>query len=146
LVGDFEQDPKTRHLVTTHNYRVSGSNKDNLLASIVTTNPGTNKVGTYAYTWDANKNKTAETITNSPLSGYGFSTGTTGYDDENRVTAWNRADNNQNQTWNLSLVGDWNTFNQTGTSPLTQTRTHGPTHEFTSFTGTNSGTITVSAR
>jgi RHS repeat-associated protein len=132
--------------VTTHNYRVSGSSKDNLLTSIVTTNPGTNKVGTYSYTWDANKNKTAETITNSPLSGYGFSTGATGYDDENRVTAWNRSDNNQNQTWNLSLVGDWNNFNQTGTSPLTQTRTHGPTHEFTSFTGTNSGTITYDVK
>jgi RHS repeat-associated protein len=132
--------------VTTHNYRVSGSNKDNLLASIVTTNPGSNKVGTYSYTWDANKNKTAETITNSPLSGYGFSTGATGYDDENRVTAWSRSDNNQNQTWNLSLVGDWNSVNQTGTSPLSQSRTHGPTHEFTSFIGTNSGTITYDVK
>ncbi len=84
--------------VTTWNYRVSGSNKDNLLASIATTNPGTDKVGTYAYTWDANRNKTAETITNSSLTGFGFSTGSNGYDTENRVTAWNRSDSNQNQT------------------------------------------------
>ncbi|MEQ1878316.1 MAG: RHS repeat-associated core domain-containing protein, partial [Bdellovibrionia bacterium] len=33
------------------------------------------------------------------------------------------------------------TFHQTGTNSRTQTRIHGPTHEFTSFTGTNSGTI-----
>ena len=75
-----------------------------------------------------------------------FSTGATGYDYENRVTAWNRTDSNQNQTWNLSLVGDWNTFNQTGTTAFTQTRTHGPTHEFTSFTGTTSGTLTYDTK
>ncbi len=128
--------------VTTWNYRVSGANKDNLLANIATTNPGANKVGAYAYTWDANRNKTAETITNSPLSGFGFSTGSNGYDNENRVTAWNRSDSNQNQTWNLSLVGNWNTFNQTGTGPFNQTRTHGLAHEFISFTGTSSGALT----
>ncbi|MBX3416803.1 MAG: hypothetical protein KF851_04305 [Pirellulaceae bacterium] len=64
----------------------------------------------------------------------------------NKPSAWNRSDSNQNQAWNLSLVGDWNTFNQTGSSPLTQTRTHGPAHEFTSFTGTNSGTLTYDAK
>ena len=42
-----------------------------------------------------------------PLSGFGFSTGATGYDDEDRVKNWNRADGNQNQAWSLSLVGDW---------------------------------------
>ncbi|MBX3418883.1 MAG: RHS repeat protein [Pirellulaceae bacterium] len=131
---------------TTWNYRQSGANKDNLLASIVTTNSGSFKIGTYSYTWDANKNKTAETITGSAINGRGFSTGSTGYDAEDRLTAWNRSDSNQNQAWNLSLVGDWNTFNQTGSSPLTQTRTHGPAHEFTSFTGTNSGTLTYDAK
>ncbi|MBX3418715.1 MAG: RHS repeat-associated core domain-containing protein [Pirellulaceae bacterium] len=65
---------------------------------------------------------------------------------DNKPSAWNRSDSNQNQAWNLSLVGDWNTFNQTGSSPLTQTRTHGPAHEFTSFTGTNSGTLTYDAK
>jgi hypothetical protein len=65
---------------------------------------------------------------------------------EHKLSAWNRSDSNQNQAWNLSLVGDWNTFNQTGSSPLTQTRTHGPAHEFTSFTGTNSGTLTYDAK
>ncbi len=137
--------------VATWNYRASGANKDNLLASITTTNPGADKVGTYTYTWDANRNKTAETISNSPLTGFGFNTwcrkgvkahlperpcgccaqmsnDPIGYDNENRVTAWNRSDSNQNQTWNLSLVGDWNSFNQAGTSPFNQTRMPGPTH------------------
>ncbi|MBX3417067.1 MAG: RHS repeat-associated core domain-containing protein [Pirellulaceae bacterium] len=63
-----------------------------------------------------------------------------------KPSTWNHSDSNQNQAWNLSLVGDWNTFNQTGSSPLTQTRTHGPAHEFTSFTGTNSGTLTYDAK
>ncbi len=164
LGGRLSTSTYSNGAVTTWNYRVSGSNKDNLLANITTTNPGADKVGTYTYTWDANRNKTAETNTNSPLTGFSFNTwcrkgvkahlperpcgccaqmsnDPIGYHNENRVTAWNRSDSNQNQTWNLSLVGNWNTFNQTGTGPFNQTRTHGLAHEFTSFTGTSSGTL-----
>ena len=148
LGGRLSTSTYSNGAATTWNYRTNGNNKDNLLASIVTDNPGPNKVGTYSYTWDANKNKTSETITNSPLSGYGFTTGTTGYDDENRVTNWSRSDSLQTQAWSLSPVGDWNSFSQssTGVPPVTQQRTHGPTHEFTSFTGTTSGTITFDAK
>ncbi len=93
---------------------------DNLPAFIANGN-----VGNYSYNWDANKNKTGETITGS-MSGYGFAVPTGGYDDQNRLTAWNRTDSAHNQSWALSAVGDWNTFTDAGTA---QNRTHGPTHE-----------------
>jgi YD repeat-containing protein len=59
----------------THAYRVNGSLKDDLLASITTTHPGGipsgQQVGNYSYTWDANRNKLSESIT-GVLSGMGF--------------------------------------------------------------------------
>ncbi len=125
--------------VTTWNSRT-----DNQIASIVTTNPGPNKIGTYTYSWDANKNKIAETITNGPLSGYGFTTGGSGYDDLNRVTTWNRSSGLLNQSWVISLAGDLNSYTSAG---ITQTRTHNPVHEFTAFSeGANSGVITYDAK
>ncbi len=97
-------------------------NTDNTLASI--THSGA-AVGNYTYGWDANKNKTSEAISGT-LSGYGFAVGTSGYDDEDRLVNWERSDNNLDQAWNLSLVGDWNSFTQNAS---TQARAHGPTHE-----------------
>lgn len=61
-------------------------NTDNTLASISFTGAD---IGDLAYGWDANKNKTSETI-GGTMSGYGFSVGTTGYDDEDRLESWNR--------------------------------------------------------
>ncbi|MEN6407651.1 MAG: hypothetical protein ABFC77_14420, partial [Thermoguttaceae bacterium] len=75
------------------------------------------------YTYDANKNKLTETL-GAPMANYGFST--TSYDAENRLTTWSRSDGNQNQSWNLSLAGDWNTFTENGTP---QARTHNAVHE-----------------
>ncbi len=82
-------------------------------------------VGNYTYGWDSNKNKTSETITGAMI-GYGFAVPTGGYDDQNRLTAWNRTNGTKNQSWALSAVGDWNTFTDAG---VAQTRTHGLTHE-----------------
>ncbi len=134
-------------VVITHAYRTNGSLKDDLLASITTTHPGGipsgQQVGDYTYTWDANRNKLSESITGI-LSGRGFQPVT--YDNEERLTAWSRSDGNQSQTWSLSLVGDWSTHAQTGTVAFTQNRVHGPAHEFTSFTGTNSGTLTYDSK
>ena len=87
--------------------------RDNMLASIAFAHPGgtpTNrKVGDLTYSWDANRNKTAETITGT-MSGYSFDTtlGTDpdGYDEEDRLTYFKRSNNVNPQTWNLSLVGD----------------------------------------
>lgn len=39
---------------------------------------------------------------------------------------WERADSNLDQSWNLSLVGDWDSFTE---NTNVQNRTHGPTHE-----------------
>jgi RHS repeat-associated protein len=49
------------------------------------------------------------------------------YDDEDRLASFNR-NNGDNQTWNLSLVGDWNQFNNNG---VMENRTHNAVHELT---------------
>ena len=97
-------------------------NTDNTLASISFSGAA---VGDLSYGWDANKNKTSETI-GGTMSGYGFAVGSSGYDDEDRLVNWQRADTNLDQSWNLSLVGNWNSITQNATA---QSRTHGPTHE-----------------
>jgi len=114
---------------------------DNLIKEIDTTHPQgvTDVVGTYSYTWDANKNKTSESIT-GVLSDYGFNTSSPAtYDNEDRLTAWNRDDGNLDQSWNLSLVGDWNSFTEETT---TETRTHNDVHELTAISGgSNPGSL-----
>jgi RHS repeat-associated protein len=81
--------------------------------------------------WDANKNKTSEGISGT-MSDYGFAVGGSGYDDEDRLVNWERSDNNLDQAWNLSLVGDWNSITENAS---TQSRTHGPTHEMLTAAG-----------
>ena len=66
--------------VVTRTY-LTGDNLSALIANAA--------VGNYTYGWDANKNKTSEGITGA-MSGYGFSVPTGGYDDQNRLTGWNR--------------------------------------------------------
>ncbi len=95
---------------------------DNLLSSI---NYSNTNVGNLAYSWDANKNKTAETIA-GVMSGYGFTAAGTTYDFEDRLTGYQRASGSFNQSWSLTTVGDWTSVTTNGTA---QTRTHGPTHE-----------------
>ncbi|HMP79852.1 MAG TPA: RHS repeat-associated core domain-containing protein, partial [Pirellulaceae bacterium] len=128
--------------VSTHAYRNVSGDKDNMLASISFSHPGTQQIGDYSYSWDENKNKTAETISGT-MSGYGFSTGSTGYDDENRLTTWNRTNGTKNQSWTLSDVGNWSSFTSANS---TWNRTHGPAHEFTSFSGASSGTLTYDVK
>ena len=70
----------------------------------------------------------------SPRSdAYGFSTGAGGYDNADRLVAWDRTDGNKNQSWTLSGTGDWSQFVDTGT---TQTRTHNNVHEATTINST----------
>jgi RHS repeat-associated protein len=66
------------------------------------------------------------------MSGYGFDVGTSGYDDEDRLVSWQRDDNNLDQAWNLSLVGDWDSYTENAS---VQSRTHGPTHELLTAAG-----------
>jgi RHS repeat-associated protein len=64
-------------------------------------------------------------------SGFGFSVPAGGYDQEDRLTAWNRTDGARNQSWTLSAVGDWTAHSDAGVS---QTWTHAAAHELTAVT------------
>ncbi len=88
-------------------------------------------VGNFSFGWDANKNKTSETITGT-LSGYSWSTGTTGFDDQNRLVARNQGSGGTqlNEAYALTPVGD---MSSTTTNGVAQARTHGPAHELLSI-------------
>ncbi len=103
---------------------------DNLLSTISFSNTN---IGNLGYSWDANKNKTAETI-GGVTSGYGFTSSGTAYDDEDRLTGYQQASTNFNQSWALTSVGDWSSVTTNGTAV---TRTHGPTHELLTSGGQN---------
>jgi RHS repeat-associated protein len=60
------------------------------------------------------------------MSGYGFTSTGTAYDDEDRLTGYQQASSNFNQSWSLTSVGDWSSVTTNGTAV---SRTHGPTHE-----------------
>ena len=98
------------NLVETRTYRT-----DNLNDTI-----GIPGVTNFTYTWDANKRKLSEADAAVPLNGQSY-----GYDDEDRLTGFNRQ-NGDSQSWNLSKVGDWNTFNKNGNL---ETRQHNSVHE-----------------
>jgi RHS repeat-associated protein len=97
-------------------------------------------LGDLGYTWDANKNKTSESIT-GVMSGYGFTAAGTTYDNEDRLTGFSRAATSGpallSQSWNLTTVGDWTSVTTNGTA---QSRTHGPTHELLTAGGQNVAT------
>ena len=88
-------------------------------------------MATFAYTYDDNKNKLTETL-GSPMANYGFDSTT--YDNEDRLTAWSRVDDNKDQSWELSTAGDWDSFTEEGTQ---QSRTHDPVHQLTAIGATN---------
>ncbi|OYP36784.1 hypothetical protein CGZ80_06960 [Rhodopirellula sp. MGV] len=120
-----------RMLSSTYNNGVGETrayNNDNTLASISFSGAS---IGNFSYDWDANKNKTSEGITGT-MSGFGFDVGASGYDDEDRLVSWERDDNNLDQAWNLSLVGDWDSYTENAS---VQTRTHGDTHELLTVAG-----------
>ncbi|WP_230777177.1 RHS repeat domain-containing protein, partial [Roseiconus lacunae] len=100
-------------------------NDDNTLASINFTGA---PIGNLTYGWDSNKNKTSESI-GGTMSGYGFTVGGSGYDDGDRLVSWSRDDTNLDQSWDLSLVGDWDSVTENST---TQARVHGDAHEILS--------------
>lgn len=118
-----------------------------MLASISFSHPGgvaSNKqIGTYSYTWDANKNKTKETISGQ-ISGYSFDTtlgnDPDGYDDEDRLTYFKRSNQANPQTWTLTDVGNWSSWSNFGTS---QSRTHGNSHEVLTVGSSPNHTVTT---
>ena len=136
-------------MTTDVTYRGNVSDPGDNLTETITTNStagGGTLVNSFAYSYDANKNKLKETI-RGPLSPYGFGT-TVGqeaaYDAEDRVTDWHRDDTLRDLNYSLSKVGDWNTFTVEG---VTETRTHGNAHELTNLAGGgNSGALTHDAK
>jgi len=100
-------------------------NDDNTLATISYSGAA---IGGLSYTWDANQNKTSESI-GGVMSGYGF---TASYDPEDRLIGWDRSDTNLDQSWDLSPVGDWNSITE---NLSVQNRTHGPVHEILTASG-----------
>jgi RHS repeat-associated protein len=100
-------------------------NVDNTPSAITFTGAS---IGNLSYTWDDNHNKTSETISGT-MNGYGF---TASYDAEDRLTGWDRADANLDQSWDLTPVGDWQSFTE---NSVVQNRTHGPAHELTAAAG-----------
>ena len=112
-------------ITETRSYR-----NDNLLSGISYSNTN---IGNLGYTWDANKNKTSETIA-GVMSGYGFTSAGTTYDFEDRLTGFARASGTFTQAWNLTSVGNWTSITTNGTA---QNRTHGPAHELLTAGGSN---------
>ena len=82
-------------------------------------------VTSYGYAYDAIKRVMTETnnLYAAETEGYG-------YDNESRVTNWNRS-SVEAQNWQLSLVGDWNSTSRSGPNALSQTRSHSSVHEVT---------------
>jgi hypothetical protein len=64
-------------------------------------------IGDLSFTWDANKNKTSESIT-GVMSGYGFTSAGTTYDNEDRLTGFSRAATSGpallSQSWNITTL------------------------------------------
>ncbi len=127
-VADFVYDAGRREttrnlgngLTTTRSYFA-----DNQIQSIAT--PGAE---TLTYSYDANKNPTSE-IRSGVMAPYSWSTGPSGFDDEDRLVNWSRT-NGDSQTWNLTAVHDWTTTTING---AVQNRTHGPAHEILTMSG-----------
>jgi RHS repeat-associated protein len=120
LVANFNYDNAGRKVAANFGNGITETRTyqaDNLNTAINT--PG---VTSFGYTWDANKRKLTQTETGIPLNNQTYS-----YDDEDRLASFNR-NNGDNQTWNLSLVGDWNQFNNNGN---VENRTHNAVHEIT---------------
>jgi RHS repeat-associated protein len=120
LVANFNYDNAGRKVAANFGNGITETRTyqaDNLNTAINT--PG---VTSFGYTWDANKRKLSQTETGIPLNNQTYS-----YDDEDRLASFNR-NNGDNQTWNLSLVGDWNQFNNNGN---VENRTHNAVHELT---------------
>nr|MDA3959686.1 RHS repeat-associated core domain-containing protein [Planctomycetota bacterium] len=97
--------------------------------------------------YDANKRKTSETDALRPDLSQVF-----GYDDEDRLTSWTRTGPGTppslTQTWDLSLVGDWD---QTTVDGVPESRGHNAVHEATTVGAANlsydaKGNLTVDER
>jgi RHS repeat-associated protein len=125
LVANFDYDNAGRKVSANFGNGITETRTyqaDNLNTSINT--PG---VTAFGYTWDANKRKLSQTETGIPTNNQVYT-----YDNEDRLTGFNR-NNGDTQAWTLSLVGDWNQFNNNGN---VENRTHNAVHEITTIDAT----------
>ncbi len=105
---------------------------DNLTAAIAIAD-----VTNFTYSYDADKRKIQERDWQIGGNSQHFT-----YDDQSRVTAWNRGNGladpaGETAAWNLSPVGDWMTFSRfpaTGSATI-EHRTHDPVHELMAING-----------
>ena len=115
---------------------------DNNTETIAINDANQNSIDHFTYTYDDNKNVTSE-IRTGTMASHSWNTdnsGTSGYDDDDRLTYWKLANNSINHNWSLSDVGDWDSFTNTG---VTQTRAHNSVHEISSITESGNTTNLV---
>lgn len=120
-VAAMTYDPGMRHVETTLGNGLVERRRydqDDRLSELEV--PGVTKLD---YVYDANKRKREERVTTAPAEGQGFR-----YDAEGRVVSWARGGAVETQTWNLSLVGDWQRTQRDG---AVEVRAHNPVHELT---------------
>lgn len=122
-------------VVTTYGYRNDSGDKDDQIDSIDIVKNATT-IDAFDYAYDTNKNIVSESRTGT-MSNYGWDTddsGSSGYDDDDRLKYWERDDSNLTQEWSLSFVGDWNSITE---NTVATTHTHNDVHELTDV-GSNS--------
>jgi RHS repeat-associated protein len=119
--GRLTQTTYGNSLVESRGY----SRDDDMVTSI-----GITGVTGFGYSYDANKNRTAQT--DSVQTNHAW---TAAYDNEDRLTSFDKSTYNQHdQTWTLSNEGDWDSTTLGGTP---ETRTHDDVHQLTQRGATN---------
>lgn len=117
-------------LKTSLTYRDDGQ-----VATIELTNPNTNvTLDSFSYGYDPNKNVLSELRTQA-MASHSWSTSDgsgDGFDDQDRLVHWKRDNGSQVQSWQLSLVGDWDSVNRNGTPEV---RNHDPSHKLSTING-----------
>jgi RHS repeat-associated protein len=92
---------------------------DNLVATMSTSSGSGPVASGFSYTYDQDRRKLTETDLQN-----GSNSQTFAYDDAGRLTSWHQGV--ATQSWNLSLVGDWNSTTRNG---VTESRTNTRVHE-----------------
>lgn len=75
----------------------------------------TGSVEDASYTYDDNNNVTVESFT-GVMANYGFSTGTSGYDNQDRFTRWIRSGTSTDYDLTRSAIGNISNMNLNGTN------------------------------
>ncbi|MCH2208625.1 MAG: hypothetical protein MK132_22525, partial [Lentisphaerales bacterium] len=130
-IADFTYDNGLRESTRTFGNSVVSTktyNADNTLGSLSSSSAEVS----FDYTYDPNKNVSAEASTGLTMDDYSF---TALFDAADRVTQWERH-NTDSQVWSLDLIGNWsNTTGSLGGNSFNENRTHNDVHELTDIDG-----------